>query len=106
MMPVAAGLSLAAFSYASYQSRQYGNRWKQYAAAAGLTIAIVPFTLGMMTGVNGKLMTEAAGILGAADATTTHDTLELLNKWSALNLARSLWPLLGAGVGIWTLVGQ
>jgi uncharacterized membrane protein YeaQ/YmgE (transglycosylase-associated protein family) len=106
MMPVAASLSLLAFGYASYKSGQYGSQWKQYAAAAGLTIAIVPFTIVVMAGVNGKLMAEAAGIVGAAEATTAHDTLELVRKWSTMNLVRSVCPLLGAAVGLWTLIQQ
>lgn len=99
-MPGVALLSLAAFAYASYNSRQYGNRWRQYAIAGALTIALVPFTVGFMGATNGKLLgVAAAGVGGDQDA------LELVRKWSGLNLARSLLPLLGAGVGIWGLVG-
>lgn len=100
-MPSIAFLSLLSFTYASYTSPE---KWREYAAAGVLTMGIAPYTFGIMAGTNGKLATVAAG-KGKGTGREEEDVLVLLRRWSGLNLGRSVFPLIGAGVGLWALGG-
>lgn len=100
-MPFVAIASLAGFAYVAYQQRSQGQpAWTRYGLAGALTIGIVPFTIIAMTATNNSLMQVASG----ATALGEDATRSLLLKWKGLNMARSMLPLAGAVVGLWTFV--
>ena len=67
------------------------------AVAAGLTVAIVPFTVIFMESTNQKM------IDGAIGSPINEDAATLLARWTTLNLIRSALPLAGGAVGLWCL---
>lgn len=74
-----------------------------YAAAAVLTISIVPYTLTAMKGVNDRLHAIADAPLEESKATVVAEKGEvetLLRKWYLLNLVRSLLPAVGCVLGV------
>lgn len=76
-----------------------------YSAAAILVPAIVPFTFGIMKPTNDKLHAKAEKYrLGASEAKEDQELEDLLQKWTAMNTARSLFPLVAAVVGLWAVV--
>ncbi|OIW26153.1 DUF1772-domain-containing protein [Coniochaeta ligniaria NRRL 30616] len=104
-MPTIAIGSLAAFAYAAYDRSRRHLDWKRYATAGALTLAIVPFTLIFMHPTNRSLLQVAGG--GATAAVVNDDSVRaLITKWTGLNLIRSLLPLGGAVVGLWSLVEE
>jgi hypothetical protein len=104
-MPIVAVISLSSFAYAAYGRSQRGQEWKRYATAGALTLAIVPFTFIFMAGTNQALMQVASG--GAAAAVVNDDSVRaLFTKWAGMNVVRSLLPLSGAVLGIWTLAQE
>lgn len=101
--PQAAAVSLLGYGYLMYdRSRQSPSRgWGKYIGAAALTVGIVPFTVFFMDDTNQALLGVAAGGAGLSSEAVR----ELLNKWRVLNLVRSLFPLAGALLGLYELVG-
>lgn len=124
--PPLAGFALLNFVYLSY--RHYHatlpslhDKWTGYAVAGLSTIAIVPYTLVVMADVNGKLHAlanrarsvsattkrpapgegEAEGADEPALAINEANAKQLLDHWGMLNLGRSVFPLVGAVVGVW-----
>ena len=109
------------------------NKWKLYILAAALTLGIVPWTLLVMARVNARLHAAAdvgVGVMarrrdkgkGRAVVESTQlqedeDEAEmememegesikaLVDWWGVLNLGRGVWPLLGALVGGWAVLG-
>lgn len=69
-----------------------------YAAAAVLTLSIVPYTFATMAGTNDKLLglAESKGDLSTSRA----EVESLISRWIQLNWVRSLLPLAGSFVGI------
>jgi hypothetical protein len=100
-MPGTAVLSLLAFASLAYERNVRGQPWKGFATAGALTIAIVPFTLVLMSGTNKTLLSVAAGGAATLDDAAVR---RLVTRWSAFNLVRSLLPLAGSLVGFWTLL--
>ncbi|CAN8101324.1 unnamed protein product [Discula destructiva] len=100
--PQTAILAVLGYGYLAYDQGS-GGRWGRFAGAAALTLAIVPFTLMFMAPTNQKLFDVAAGTAGVVKEGSVE---ELLVRWKGLNLVRSLWPLAGAVVGLWGLVGH
>ncbi|KAF3762269.1 DUF1772-domain-containing protein [Cryphonectria parasitica EP155] len=100
--PQAAALSLLGYGYLAYaQHRSRGSGWQLFVGAAALTVGIVPFTLVFMDATNQVLLEVASGA-----ATVGSEALEgLLLRWKDLNLVRSFFPLAGAVVGLWGLLG-
>jgi hypothetical protein len=85
----------------AYQQKGQGQpAWTRYGLAGALTIGIVPFTIIAMTATNNALMQVASG----ATALGEDATRSLLLKWKGLNMVRSMLPLAGAVVGLWTFV--
>jgi hypothetical protein len=100
IMPKLAVTVAATCAYAAYDS--YSNRgyWKGFLGAAGLTIAIVPFTLLFINSVNATLMHAAKG----SSTLTVTQISELASKWGLLNLVRSFLPMAGAVTGLIALL--
>lgn len=101
--PGAAVLSLLGYGFLAYQRRVVEARpgGGRFVVAAALTMAIVPFTKVFMAPTNQALLDAADGtrVLGAAAVR------ELLVRWKDLNVVRALFPLAGAVVGLFALVG-
>lgn len=81
------------------------SEWKAYAFCGIATVAIVPFTVLIMGGTNGKLL--AASTSGANEDAETLLKLkdgqvrELVRKWGMLNVVRCCFPILGTLVVLW-----
>ena len=94
---ITVGLS---YAYAAYEARDRGGYWKGFLSAAGLVVAIIPFTLLFMNSTNAALIHSARG----ASTLTVAQESELVSKWGLLNLIRSFLPLTGAVTGLVTLL--
>lgn len=71
------------------------------AIAAVATAGIVPYTWVVMGGVNRSLHSVAAG--------TGSDTVDIKNsviKWSRLNAARGIMPLIGGLISLWGVISN
>jgi hypothetical protein len=104
IMPPSAGVVAASYGFAAYlvsgEDNEASKSRRGYIAAAVLAISIVPYTFLTMQPTIKVLQAVAAGTREAKAAEVT----ELVNRWAALNLGRSLLPLLSAVVGLFTLV--
>ncbi|KAH6667369.1 hypothetical protein B0J14DRAFT_704472 [Halenospora varia] len=102
--PVAAAVT-SSFAYLAWSSRGGAHLPKNcsqlYGLAALLTIGIVPYTLMFMLGTNNKLSAKAKRQSGAVSVPAYDDAFaKLIDRWSTLNLCRSLLPLFGGVVGL------
>ncbi|KAF4981234.1 hypothetical protein FZEAL_2922 [Fusarium zealandicum] len=95
IMPRLAGTTAIAYLYAAYDAYRHDRSWKGFVAGALLTVAIVPYTVVFMSGTNDLLHAAAQGTLGASQ----NEVAKLIGRWGALNLARSLFPLIGTVAG-------
>lgn len=102
LMPKVAVTVALAYGYAAYDTRRKGGNWTGFAAAALLVVAIVPFTIVFMGSTNDALHSVAKGASTLSGAQVSG----LLDKWGALNLARSLFPLAGAATGLIAFLGN
>ena len=104
--PPVASITASSFAYVAWSTRQspslfvsarYGGAG-MYAAAAVLTLSIVPYTFATMAGTNDKLLglAESKGDLSTSRA----EVESLISRWIQLNWVRSLLPLAGSFVGI------
>jgi len=96
------------FGYLAYISRSDQGQtdsspssWQGYGFAAIAVVAIVPFTLLFMNGVNDQLMAASGEGVGKA-VLSAADVTGLVKRWGMLNSIRSVLPLLGAVIGLWT----
>jgi hypothetical protein len=108
--PPIAMLSSAAFAYLAYKLSKTLNQTKGelYGLAALSTLSIMPYTLVVMRGVNGKLLNKANDLKAMSlddIATNLNDSeesaKELIDWWGTLNFGRGLLPLVGTIVGAW-----
>lgn len=109
------------YSYVSYtlsKTSAPGSRAsKLFAAAAGLNVLIVPFTVLLMVPVNNAIKKFTTGdhdLPAGADPSTEEykqsakaerKLADLLEQWSLLNTIRGLFPLAGAGLGAAVTLG-
>jgi hypothetical protein len=98
MPKVALGVSLA-YGYAAYDVHARGGAWTGLIAAAGSVLAIVPFTLLVMSRTNSMLHKAVEQGTAGNDPKVN----ALLDTWSLMNYGRSLFPLAGAVIGFLTL---
>ncbi|EFZ03474.1 Anthrone oxygenase gedH [Metarhizium brunneum] len=102
LMPkVAVGVALA-YGYAAYDVQSHGGKWVGFAAAAGSMLAIVPFTLAVMTRTNASLQKAAKDGTPGSDPQVN----SLLDDWAWMNFARSLFPLASAVIGAISFVNN
>lgn len=96
-------LPFLAFAYAAYEAPT-ASLTNLYAAAAVTTAGIVPWTLLAMMKTNHTLMARAETVTEKSGKSEEQDLKEvkaLLKKWTRLNAARAVFPLVGAALGIW-----
>ncbi|KAL2021623.1 hypothetical protein VTK56DRAFT_6976 [Thermocarpiscus australiensis] len=97
LMPAGAIGTTLLYGY-SIASKARSNRpWRIYALAAAATMSIVPFTWYVMLPTNNRLFELNALAGGAKDLAQVH---ELVAKWRWLHIIRSLFPLVGAVLGL------
>lgn len=99
--PQTAILGLLGYGYLAYERSSRGLGWTKFIGAAALTLGMVPFTILFMDPTNQALLKVAAGVGVMGEGALR----ELLVKWKGLNLMRSVFPLAGAALGFWGLVG-
>lgn len=76
-----------------------------YTLATILVPVIVPYTLGIMKPTNDRLHARADKYRVVSwDVKEDEELEDLLTKWTALNTTRSLFPLMGAVVGLWAVL--
>ena len=81
---------------------------RAYAAAAGLSIATMPFTVFFIFPTNNALdgalhaaEAKKSGKGSAEGAVSDEEARRLVAKWGALNWVRALLPIMGVVVGAW-----
>lgn len=89
-----------ALAYSAYDRAREGVAWAPYAVGGALTLAIVPFTLGVMMPTNNALLAVAEGKKDVNLA----EVRELLGRWQLLNHVRGLFPLAAAAVLLWDVI--
>lgn len=102
--PPLAILACANFIYLANRAYTVGDMTaaKGFATSAAIGIAIVPFTLATLVGINGQLVKESKRQEGEAGALDERSVRDLLERWGWINGIRSLAPLTAAIVGLWT----
>ena len=101
--PPVAAVAAASFSYLAWTLRSVpGNRAWLYGTAAVFTIGIAPWTILAMTPTNEKLIKKAEGKVDVKG--DEEEVRMLLKRWSSLNGIRSLLPLAGAALGLFTVL--
>ncbi|KAK3954759.1 hypothetical protein QBC32DRAFT_231610, partial [Pseudoneurospora amorphoporcata] len=82
------------------------NRWKLFVTAAGLTLAIVPFTLIVMLPLNKQLVRlNEIQIEPGPLVSNLQEVRELVRRWNWLHIVRSLGPVVGCVVGWFGVFG-
>lgn len=95
MATVAGVLHVSSAYLRQAESSSGTGRWsRQSLVAAGLTVAIYPFTLLVMGSTNDALMNAANRGVGKELAR------DLVERWGVLNLMRGLLPLVGGVFGM------
>lgn len=95
-LATAASLSYCAWSTWNISAHGLRNP-RLFLVAAALTVSVVPYTIVTMTSTNDKLMRFAKkGEKEELSANESGESEELLQRWTTLNLVRSLLPLSGA----------
>ena len=108
-MVKAAAVTLVSYLCAGYSMHSHSYPLPRVGgclAAGGLTVGIVPYTFAMMMGTNNQLEFDSTvGVKGKGNRLSKKQTESLITRWKTLNAIRSLLPLAGAVVALWTLVG-
>lgn len=100
-MPRVAALTALGHAVVAWQQAGRGGEWRGLAAAAVLTLAIVPFTFAFIMPTNNALEREIAR---ETKTLSRAAAVALLQKWARWNLLRSVLPLAGAACAVWNIV--
>ncbi|KAI3318559.1 hypothetical protein HD806DRAFT_549174 [Xylariaceae sp. AK1471] len=77
------------------------HQWLRYVAAAVATFTMVPFTWILMTSTNNTLFQLDSTTTGISTSEIEPDfARKLVVKWAWLHITRSLFPLIGAYLGL------
>lgn len=94
-MPAVSVAATGLYGYSALRKRASNRlQWRIYVAAGATTITMVPFTWLMMAPTNNTLFGLAAS---AVDLRTVQ---ELVVRWAWLHAVRSVFPLVGAILGL------
>jgi len=103
IMPTTAVAATSLYAYTALRKYAVGRpQWFRYATAGAATISIVPFTLLVMVPTNDALFALHA----APNMAVLSEVKHLLTKWAWMHVARSVFPLVGAISGLFTVLGE
>ena len=100
-MPSISVAATGLFAYGALRKRASNRKqWLIYAAAGATTITMVPFTWVMMDPTNNTLFRLEALASATASAVDLSAAQELVVKWAWLHVVRSVFPMVGAILGL------
>ncbi|KAI9681074.1 MAG: hypothetical protein M1822_007148 [Bathelium mastoideum] len=100
-MPAACVATCGLYGYAALCKRTANRKqWLIYAASGAMTSAMVPFTWAAMAPTNNVLFRLEVSATSSTSAADLRAVQELLVKWAGLHIVRSVFPLLGAILGL------
>lgn len=100
-MPAVSVAVTGLYGYAALRKRASNRKqWLIYAAAGATTITMVPFTWLMMVPTNNTLFRLEALASATASAVDLSTVQELVVRWAWLHVVRSVFPLVGAILGL------
>lgn len=95
-MPAVSVATTGLYGYSALRQRAaHRAQWGTYAAAGATTISMVPFTWLVMAGTNNSLFQ-----LQESAAVELRVVRALVVRWAWLHVARSVFPLAGALLGL------
>ncbi len=97
----AAGTALNYF-YVAYRNWGRDLEWRGFAAGGILQVAIVPFTLIFIAGINSKLLAVVNPKTKKEMSKAVAQTL--ISQWGSLNAVRSTFGLLWTAAAAWNLL--
>lgn len=97
--PPAAVATSALYAYSALASRAEGRPWQLLAGAGAATLAIVPYTLGVMLPTNNAL-SRLEKRADAGEKLEMGGVRALVTRWGWMHLVRSLLPLAGVLLGV------
>ncbi|KAF2272821.1 DUF1772-domain-containing protein [Westerdykella ornata] len=111
VMPAFCVAATSLFAYSALRNRVAASAtnpkpWRIYASAAATTISMVPFTWIVMAPTNNRLfgLKELAG--GKSSAADFAEVRGLIASWAWMHIARSVFPLVGAVLGLRGVLGE
>ena len=100
-MPAVSISATGLYAYVTLRKRaSKSTQWPLYAAAGATTIMMVPFTWIMMASTNDTLFRLGTLALASASAVDLGTVRELVIGWAWLHVVRSVFPLVGAFLGL------
>ncbi|KAK4981172.1 hypothetical protein LTR28_002469 [Elasticomyces elasticus] len=81
------------YAYVVYAKSLHGQDWRGFALAGITTVSMIPYTWVAMADTNNKLWAAATGEPKASFGIT--EAKRLTTKWSRLNVARAMFPMVG-----------
>ena len=100
-MPAVSVAAIGLYGYVALRKRASNRKqWLIYAAAGATTITMVPFTWLMMVPTNNTLFRLEALASATASAVDLSTVQELVVRWAWLHVVRSVFPLVGAILGL------
>ncbi|KAL4865326.1 hypothetical protein BDV12DRAFT_200268 [Aspergillus spectabilis] len=97
--PTMAAATLSLYLYAAWRQRTVDKAWTRLLLAGLVTVLMTPFTWFIILSTNKRILRHANETQDAAGI-GIDDARLLVRKWSWLHLARSVFPLLGAIIGL------
>ncbi|KAH8585385.1 hypothetical protein B0O99DRAFT_587453 [Bisporella sp. PMI_857] len=104
MGPSMAVISGLAYWSAAWASREQGRTVSLYAYSGAVTMSMVPFTWLFILPTNNAIFAEIAKDRAGKPTNLAH-AQGLVGRWRTLNIVRTLFPILGAALGMMTLCG-
>ncbi|KAH9866835.1 hypothetical protein IAQ61_007424 [Plenodomus lingam] len=89
---------------AAWTTQERGKTIALYAYSGALTMSMVPFTWLFIVRINNAIFAEIEKNR-AGTPTNLADAQYLVGRWRKLNIARTVFPILGAALGLITLSG-
>ncbi|ORY69643.1 uncharacterized protein BCR38DRAFT_333493 [Pseudomassariella vexata] len=110
-LPALSVATCGLYGYTALSKRASGRaNWRRYAVAGAMTIAMVPFTWYVMVPTNNTLFRLEASARksesGSGSLAELSVIQELVVRWAWLHIGRSVFPLIGAIMGLSGLVQE
>lgn len=107
VLPAMALTTGFSYAYFSWRRRSAKRGWAVYTIAGIVTVLMIPFTLIFMVPTNDELFAlEASTQKGVSAPGGLERAVGLVRTWSRLHLARCLFPLAGALIGMMAQISE